>query len=66
MVDQKLLVIKLFFNTSNQSFYVQIGEHCLFIVKDKSVTNIQEKEGINIIHVKDVREIQQIQAEEKN
>lgn len=57
MVKEKQLTVKLWFNQSNSMFYVQINE-MLFIVRDTIVTAIQEKEQIEIIHARDVKDIQ--------
>lgn len=57
-VDAKLVVIKLFYNKANHSFYVQIGTEMLFIVKEMVATRIQNKEGIEITHVDDIKQIQ--------
>lgn len=57
MVKEKQLTVKLWFNQSNSMFYVQINE-MLFIVRDTIVTAIQEKEQIEIMHAKDIRDIQ--------
>ena len=40
------------------SFYIQLND-MLFIVKDKVVAAIQDKEDIDIIHVADIKEMQQ-------
>lgn len=36
---------------------MQVGD-CLFIVRDKIVAAIQDKENIEIIHVADIKEMQ--------
>tara|TARA_R110000868_G_scaffold194416_4_gene439842 strand:- start:4 stop:189 length:186 start_codon:yes stop_codon:yes gene_type:complete len=54
----KQVTLKLFFNRSNMSFYIQLND-MLFIVKDKVVAAIQDKEDIDIIHVADIKEMQQ-------
>ena len=56
-MKEKQLTVKLWFNQSNSMFYVQINE-MLFIVRDTIVTAIQEKEQIEIIHARDVKDIQ--------
>jgi len=60
MVTEKMVVIKLFYNQSDKSFYVQIGTEMLFIVRDKIAARIQEKEGIEIRHVQSVKDMQTI------
>ena len=57
MVKEKQLTVKLWFNQSNSMFYVQINE-MLFIVRDTIVTAIQEKEQIEILHGRDLKDIQ--------
>jgi hypothetical protein len=59
MVVQKQVVIKLFFNLSNRTFYVQIGDS-LFKIKDTVAGAIQEKEKLDIRHVSDIKEMQTI------
>ena len=57
MVTEKQITVKLWFNHSNSMFYVQLAD-MLFIVRDTIVTAIQEKEQIEIMHAKDIRDIQ--------
>lgn len=57
MKTQANLVVKLFFNLSDRTFYVQIGTEMLFRVNDKIATAIQEREQIEIRHVKDINEM---------
>ncbi len=57
MVSEKQITCKLFFNRANMSFYVQLND-MLFIVRDSIVASIQEKEGIDIVHAADLKEIQ--------
>jgi hypothetical protein len=57
MTTEKQVTLKLWFNVSNKMFYVQINE-MLFMVRDTIVTSIQEKEGIDIVHARDVKDIQ--------
>lgn len=61
----KQLTVKLFFNLSNRTFYVQLGDEMLFMVKDKTAGAIQEKEKIEIRHVADVKEIQMLNISDK-
>lgn len=61
---QKQVIIKLFFNLSNRTFYVQIGE-TIYPVRDSVVTKIQEREGLEIRHVADVKEMQLISIKDK-
>jgi len=63
-MTHKQVTIKLFFNTSNMSFYVQIGEN-LFMVKDKIATAIQDKEKLEIRHVADIKEMQMVSLEDE-
>lgn len=54
---EKTVRLKLWFNTSNQSFYVQLDD-MLFIVRDSIVTAIQERHKLQITHISSVKEIQ--------
>lgn len=58
MTDKKELVVRLFFNLSNRTFYIQIGES-LIAIRDKIVTEIQEREGLDIHHVSDIKAMQE-------
>jgi hypothetical protein len=62
-VVQKQVTLKLFFNLSNRTFYVQIGETC-YPVRDTVVTLIQEREGLDIRHVADIKEMQIMSLED--
>jgi len=53
-MTEKPLIVKLFFATDTNSYYVQIGDKCLFIVKESIVDSIKEKEGIEVVHVKSI------------
>lgn len=55
----KQVTIKLFFNLSNRSFYVQIGGK-IFLINDKVAGAIQEGENLEIRHAKDLKDIQEI------
>lgn len=57
MVLSKQVTVRLFFNLSNRIFYVQVGDS-LFIVREKIVAAIQEKEDLEIRHVADIKEMQ--------
>jgi hypothetical protein len=57
MDDKKQVTIRLFFNRSNGTFYIQLSD-TLIPIRDKLVTAIQEKQQLNIIHVADVKEMQ--------
>jgi hypothetical protein len=59
MEVSKQVTLKLFFNLSNRSFYVQIND-MLFIVRDTVVSAIQDREGVEIRHVADIKEMQLI------
>lgn len=58
MQDVKQLTIRLFFNISNTSFYVQIGDDMICKIPATVATKIQEKEQLNIIHCQDIKDIQ--------
>lgn len=53
----KCLNIRLWFNISNNSFYIQIGKEILCKINDKIATRIQEVEKIEIQHALDVKDI---------
>jgi len=57
MTTQKQVTLKLYFNLSNRSFYVQLND-MLFMVRDSIVASIQEKEEVEIRHAADLKEIQ--------
>lgn len=57
MEDQKLVVIKLFFNITNNTHYVQIGDN-MFPVRASVVTAMQEKEQIHIRRVESIKQAQ--------
>lgn len=59
MVNQKQVTIKLFFNLSNRTFYVQLGE-TLYPVRDTVITAIQDREGLEIRHAVDIKDMQEI------
>lgn len=59
----KWVQIKLFFNKSSNQYYVQIGES-LFIVKEKTVLVIAEKEGMEIRKGDDLKAIQIMSLED--
>lgn len=60
MTDSKQLVIRLFFNASTVSFYIQIGDDILCRIPDMLATKIQDKEQLHIIHAQDIKDIQMI------
>ena len=62
---QKQVTIKLFFNLSNNTFYVQLGEN-LFMIKDKVAGAIVDKEGLEVRHGRDILDIQTMSNEDKN
>ncbi len=57
--DKKILEVRLFFNISQRTFYIAIG-NCLCPIKDKLVTAIQEREHLHIVHAENTLEIQKI------
>jgi len=59
----KQVTLKLFFNRSNMAFYVQLND-MLFMVRDSIVASIQEKENLEIRHVADVKQIQQLNSDD--
>lgn len=59
----KQVEIRLYFNRSNNAFYLQIGEHLIFVVPDKVVTRLSEKENLDITHGTDIKEIQKLANE---
>lgn len=58
-VVSKQVEVRLFFNRSNNSFYVMLGDQ-LFIINDKVATRISEKQGLEIKHGHDIKEIQEM------
>jgi hypothetical protein len=64
MTTQKQVTLKLFFNLSNRTFYVQIGG-TMYPVRDTVVALIQEREGLEIRHAKDVKEMQEMSLEDE-
>lgn len=63
MQFQKWIRIKLFYNLSNRTFYVQLGE-TLYPVRDTIITAIQEREGLDIRHAAGVKEMQEMSLED--
>lgn len=55
----KQVTLKLFYNLSTRTFFVQIGDS-LFPVRYKVVTAIQEREDLEIRHGADIKAIQQM------
>lgn len=53
----KQVILKLFFNKSNMSFYVQIGDS-LFMVKDRIAQILHDKENLEIRQAIDTKEMQ--------
>lgn len=62
-LTQKQVTLKLYFNRSNNSFYVQLND-MLFMVRDSIVASIQEKEDVEIRHATDLKDIQLISADD--
>lgn len=56
---QKQVALKLFFNRSTMTFYVQIGE-TLYAVRDTIAGQIQEREGLEIRHAEDMKSMQEL------
>lgn len=54
----KTLDVRLFFNRSNNSHYVKVGEHVLVMINAMVAAKIAEKEGLQIIHGEDIKHIQ--------
>lgn len=61
---KKFVLLKLFFNVSNMTYYVQIGEN-LYPVKTPVAIRIQEKEGLDIRRVKDIKDMQIVSSEDQ-
>ena len=59
MQNQKQVVVKLFYNTADRTFYVQLGD-TIFRVNDKVATAIQEKEKVEIRHANSIKEMKEI------
>ena len=64
MQISKQLTVRLYYNISDRSFYVQLGMDMLFRVNDKTVTAIQAKENIEIVHAKDIKDMQRLANDE--
>ena len=64
MQTSKELTVRLYYNISDRSFYVQLGMDMLFRVNDKTVTAIQAKENIEIVHAKDIKDMQRLSNDE--
>ena len=64
MQVSKELTVRLYYNISDRSFYVQLGKVMLFTVNDKTVTAIQAKENIEIVHAKDIKDMQRLANDE--
>ncbi len=58
MTTEKLILIRLFFNTSENTAFIQIGEDSLFKIPVKVAARLQEKEQIEMTHVASVKEAQ--------
>lgn len=55
-LTSKQVTIKLFYNLSDRTFYIQLGD-VLIRAKDTLITAIQEKEGLQIRHAKDMKDM---------
>lgn len=60
MQDSELVVIRLFYNISNRSYYLQIGFRYLFMVKATIITALSDGYKLDIIHAADYKEMQEI------
>lgn len=60
MLASKMCLLKLFFNRTDQTYYIQIGEELLMKIKDVIALNIHEKEQMEIRHVNSIKEMQLI------
>jgi hypothetical protein len=58
MEVSKQVLLRLFFNKIDNTFYVQLGTEMFFRVTDKVATAIQQKEKIEIVHAEDIRDMQ--------
>ena len=55
---EKYLTVKLWFATEINQYIVQIGGKCLFLVKEGSALALKEKEGLDIVQIKNLNDIQ--------
>lgn len=63
-MTHKQVTIKLFFNLSNRAFYIQMGD-VLYPIRDRIAGAIQDKEGLEIRHAKDTKDMQLISLEDE-
>ena len=63
-LTHKKVTIKLFFNLSDRSFYVQLGD-TLFRIRDTIASAIQERENLEIRHVADTKQMQMLSLEDE-
>lgn len=64
MTTEKHILVRLFFNRSDSAHYIQIGEDSLFKIPKMVAARVQEKEGLQIVHALDLKDIQ-VKANEK-
>jgi len=57
MIDCKHVLLMLFYNVSNRTHYIAIG-NCLCPIKAVIATAIQEREQIEIHHAEDIKQMQ--------
>jgi TPP-dependent trihydroxycyclohexane-1,2-dione (THcHDO) dehydratase len=58
MEVSKLLTVRLFFNLSDRTMYIQIGDGMYFRVSDKIAAAISSKEQIEIVHAENLKDMQ--------
>lgn len=60
----KFVKLKLFYNITTNTYYVQIGDS-LFAVREVVALAIQDKEGLSIRRANSLKDIQIISSEDK-
>jgi len=56
-MTEKTLTVKLWYATEPGQYLVQIGNKSLFIIKEVIALALKEKEGLDIVQVKNLNEI---------
>ena len=56
-MTEKNLTVKLWFATDTNQYLIQIGNKSLFIIKEVIALALKEKEGLDIVQVKNLKEI---------
>ena len=56
-MTEKSLTVKLWYATELGQYLVQIGNKSLFIIKEVIALALKEKEGLDIVQVKNVNDI---------